>query len=274
MSPLLYEQHGAVALITLNRPQSLNALEATLLKALFEALTVAAEDTNIRAVVITGAGRGFCAGADLVAAMPKKQINDQQESQSNNATTPAKVIGDGLRAGYHPIIELIRAMPKPVITAVNGPAAGAGMSIALAGDIVLAARSATFTQAFANIGLIPDAGSTYFLPRAIGLIRARALAMLGQPVTAQDALNMGLVWQVLDDTNFIDEVMALATKMAARPTKAHALIKQALNQSLNNNLTEQLELEAQLQSQAGATEDFYEGVSAFLQKRPPKFQGK
>ena len=255
MESLLFEQRGAVAIITLNRPQTLNALEATLLKALFETLTTCAQNSSVRAVVITGAGRGFCAGADLAAAMPKKRTSDNAAQDSQ---TPAKVIGEGLRRTYHPIIELIRSMPKPVITAVNGPAAGAGMSIAIAGDIVLAASSATFTQAFANIGLIPDAGSTYFLPRAVGSIRARALAMLGQPLSAQEALGMGLIWQVFDDANFMQEALALATKMAARPTKAYGLIKQALNQSESNSLSAQLELEAHLQSQAGQTEDFYE----------------
>jgi 2-(1,2-epoxy-1,2-dihydrophenyl)acetyl-CoA isomerase len=263
--PVLTHTHAGVCTITLNRPTALNALEVGLLSALYTALENAAKDESIRAVVITGAGRGFCAGADLVSAMPKA---------GGNVEDAATAIGKGLRNHYHPIITCIRTMAKPVITAINGPAAGAGMSLAISGDIVLAAQSATFLQAFAKIGLIPDAGSTYFLPRAVGQIRARAMAMLAEPMSASDALNAGLVWKVFADDDLLPQAQKLATKMAVMPTKAYALMKHALNESLHNDLAAQLELEATLQSEAGKTHDFYEGVSAFLQKRSPQFKGK
>jgi 2-(1,2-epoxy-1,2-dihydrophenyl)acetyl-CoA isomerase len=263
-TPVLTQTHAGICTITLNRPAALNALEHTLLVALKEALDNAAADNTVRVVVITGAGRGFCAGADLIAAMPKAG-GDVEQAASN--------IGQGLRTHYHPIIMCIRNMPKPVITAINGPAAGAGMSLAISGDIVLAAQSATFLQAFAKIGLIPDAGSTYFLPRAIGEIRARAMAMLAEPMSANDALQAGLVWKVFPDEELTHQAQKLAAKMAAMPTKAFALMKQALNASLSNDLAAQLELEATLQSEAGKTHDFYEGVSAFIQKRSPAFKG-
>jgi 2-(1,2-epoxy-1,2-dihydrophenyl)acetyl-CoA isomerase len=263
-APVLTRTEAGVCTITLNRPTALNALETGLLTALKTALDQAAADASVRAVVITGAGRGFCAGADLVSAMPKAGSNIEEA---------AVAIGEGLRSHYHPIITCIRTMGKPVITAINGPAAGAGMSLAISGDIVLAAQSATFLQAFAKIGLIPDAGSTYFLPRAVGQIRARAMAMLAEPMTANDALNAGLVWKVFADGDLLPQAQKIASKMAAMPTKAYALMKHALNESLDNNLATQLELEATLQSEAGKTQDFYEGVSAFLQKRSPLFKG-
>jgi 2-(1,2-epoxy-1,2-dihydrophenyl)acetyl-CoA isomerase len=263
-SPVLTHIEAGVCTITLNRPAALNALENTLLAQLKAALESAATDSAIRAVIITGAGRGFCAGADLAAAMPKPG-GDKEEA--------ATAIGNSLRSTYHPIITCIRTMGKPVITAINGPAAGAGMSLAISGDIVLAAQSATFLQAFAKIGLIPDAGSTYFLPRAVGQIRTRAMAMLAEPMTASEALAAGLVWKVFADEDLLPQARKIAIKMAAMPTKAYALMKRALNDSLDNDLATQLELEATLQSEAGKTHDFYEGVSAFLQKRAPLFKG-
>jgi 2-(1,2-epoxy-1,2-dihydrophenyl)acetyl-CoA isomerase len=263
--PVLTTTSNGVCTITLNRPESLNALEQHLLIALKDALDNANTDASVRAVVITGAGRGFCAGADLVASMPKA---------GGDVSGAAARIGEGLRKHYHPIITLIRSMPKPVITAINGPAAGAGMSIALSGDIILAAKSASFLQAFAKIGLIPDAGSTYFLPRAVGQIRARALAMLAEKISAEEALQMGMVWRVFDDETLLPEALKMAEKMASMPTQAYALMKRAFNESLDNDLPEQLELEATLQSEAGKTHDFYEGVAAFIQKRAPSFKGK
>lgn len=254
---VLYEVAAGVATITLNRPDVLNALNDTLMRRLAEAVAAASSDDMVRAVVLTGAGRGFSAGADL-------------------ATTgvPAAEVGQLLRQRYHPVILGLRECPKPVVSAVNGVAAGAGMSLALAGDIVLAARSATFMQAFARIGLVPDAGSTWFLTRYAGDARARALAMLAEKIDAVQAQSCGLVWAVHDDDALLPAARALAAHLATQPTRALALIKQALSAAPGHSLPEQLELEADLQIQAAATEDFREGVAAFLQKRPARFVGR
>ena len=179
-----------------------------------------------------------------------------------------------MREFYHPLIELMRAMPKPIVTAVNGVAAGAGMSIALAGDIVVAGQSATFLQAFSKIGLVPDAGSTWFLPRYAGDVRARALAMLADRISSADALQYGMVWKVYADDALLAEARKMAEYLAKMPTRAYALIKQALNGTYDRTLTDQLELEAQLQTEAVKTEDAAEGVRAFVEKRPPNFKGR
>ena len=254
-----YETGNGVATITLNRPEVLNALSGELMDALAHAIRNANADASVRALIITGAGRGFSSGADLAAKHPEGK-------RPNSGTT--------LRTRYHPVIELLRGMPKPVITAVNGIAAGAGMSIALSGDIILAGASASFLQAFAKIGLIPDAGSTYFLPRYVGEVRARALAMLADKIDAQTALHYGMVWKVYPDDQLQSEARKLAEHMAKMPTQAYALIKQALNGSLNRTLTEQLEVEATLQMKASSTDDFREGVAAFIEKRPANFKGR
>ncbi len=259
--PVLYEQQDAVATITLNRPQVLNAMDKSLQLALLEHLQTAAGDPTVRAVILTGSGRGFCAGADLAA----------NQASSDGPRAP---LGDGLRQFYHPILLTLRGMEKPVISAVNGAAAGAGMSLALSADIVLAANSASFLQAFARIGLIPDVGSTWLLDRYAGSMRARALAMLAEKIPAEQAREFGLVWQVVPDDELMPAAHALAQKMAAMSTRALALIKQALDAATTNDLAAQLEVEADLQSQAGLTDDFREGVTAFLQKRPPVFKGK
>ena len=256
--PVLYESAQAIATITLNRPDVLNALDDALIRALREAVERAAGDDAVRAVLITGAGRGFSSGADLASVPP----------------SPSLDLGQLLRERYHPVILAKRAMAKPVGCAVNGPAAGAGMSIALAGDIVLAARSAYFVQAFSKIGLVPDAGSTWFLPRYAGDVRARAMALLAERIDAPTAERFGLVWQVLDDEQLMPHARQLAARLAAQPTRACALIKQALNDSFGRDLPAQLELEASLQTQAGRTEDFAEGVAAFLQRRAPVFKGR
>lgn len=256
-SPVLYQVDGAVATITLNRPDVLNALNTALMLALREAVEKAAADAAIRAVVVTGAGRGFSAGADLAS--------------SSGGTGNA---GTTLRERYHPVILAMRAMPKPIISAVNGVAAGAGMSIAMAGDVILAGRSASFLQAFSKIGLVPDAGSTWFLPRYVGDVRARAMAILADRISAQDAQAFGLVWQVHEDAELLPKAQEMAQRLAAMPTRAYAMIKQALNDSHQRDLATQLELEADLQVEAGKTEDFREGVAAFLQKRPPQFKGR
>lgn len=256
--PVLYESTQAIATITLNRPDVLNALDDALIRALRDAVERAAGDDAVRAVLLTGAGRGFSSGADLASVPP----------------SPSLDLGQLLRERYHPVILAMRSMPKPVVCAVNGPAAGAGMSIALAGDIVLAARSAYFVQAFSKIGLVPDAGSTWFLPRYAGDVRARAMALLAERIDAPTAERFGLVWQVLDDEQLMPQARQLAARLAAQPTRACALIKQALNDSFGRDLPAQLELEATLQTQAGRTEDFAEGVAAFLQRRAPQFKGR
>lgn len=255
---VLYESTQAIATITLNRPDVLNALDDALIRALRDAVERAAGDDAVRAVLLTGAGRGFSSGADLASVPP----------------SPSLDLGQLLRERYHPVILAMRSMPKPVVCAVNGPAAGAGMSIALAGDIVLAARSAYFVQAFSKIGLVPDAGSTWFLPRYVGDVRARAMALLAERIDAPTAERFGLVWQVLDDEQLMPQARQLAARLAAQPTRACALIKQALNDSFGRDLPAQLELEATLQTQAGRTEDFAEGVAAFLQRRAPQFKGR
>jgi len=263
---LLIEKDGPVLVLTLNRPEVLNSLNGELARALKSALDQAeagALSGDVRATVITGSGRGFCAGADL--GDPALHGSDGGAGVD---------LGSYLREFYHPVIEQIRSLPAPVICAVNGSAAGAGMSLALAGDIVLAARSATFLQAFSRIGLVPDAGSTYFLPRLVGEMRARALAILADRIDAEQALRYGLVWQVLPDEELQATARAMAVRLASMPTMAYALTKKALNQSLQNDLPRQLELEAQLQSQAGRSEDFGEGVASFLAKRPAVFKGR
>jgi len=255
---VLYHVSEGVATITLNRPDVLNALNAELLAGLREAIDKAARDDAVRAVVLTGAGRGFSAGADLAARKDAGPVD----------------AGQTLRERYHHMILTLRSMPKPVISAVNGVAAGAGMSIALAGDVVLAARSASFIQAFSKIGLVPDAGSTYFVPRLAGEMRARALAILAEKLDAEEAQRIGLVWKVYDDAALADETGKLARHLAGMPTQAYAMIKEALNATFGNDLAEQLELEATLQSRACKTEDFREGVTAFVEKRKPQFKGR
>ena len=259
---VLYTTEASVATITLNRPTVLNALSRELMEAFGSAIKQATEDANVRAVIVTGAGRGFSAGADLAA------------SSSSRASGQSAGSGPLLREVYNPIILAMRAMPKPIVSAVNGIAAGAGMSIALAGDIVLAARSAAFLQAFSKIGLVPDAGSTWFLPRYAGDIRARAMAILADKVPATDAERFGMVWKVFEDDQLLPEARKMAVHLASMPTRAYGMIKQALSASQTNELAAQLELEAALQSQADQTEDFKEGVAAFLAKRPPQFKGR
>jgi 2-(1,2-epoxy-1,2-dihydrophenyl)acetyl-CoA isomerase len=263
---LLRATDGAVVTLTLNRPQVLNALDTSLAAALrqaFDEIDAQVHDGGVRAVVLTGAGRGFCAGADL--ADPQMRTNDGHSAAD---------LGEYLRRNYHALIEQMRRLPAPIITAVNGSAAGAGMSLALAGDIVIAGESATFLQAFSRIGLIPDAGSTYFLPRLAGESRARALAILADKITAEQAMQFGLVWQVVPDEELLQAAQAMAARLATMPTRAYGFIKEAMNQSLQNDLGTQLEVEARLQSLAGQTEDFREGVDAFLAKRAPVFRGR
>lgn len=249
-----------VAEITLQRPDVLNAFTRPMARELQRALAEAGADPAVRAVLLTGAGRAFCAGQDLAEAVP--------------ADAPAPPIEDIVRESYNPLVLAIRAMEKPVIAAVNGVAAGAGANLAFACDIVLAADTASFVQAFAKIGLVPDTAGTYFLPRLIGLHRAAALTMLGEKLAAADAQAMGLVWRVYPTAQLLESAREFARQLATQPTRAFALTKRALNASLGNTLEEQLALEATLQAEAGATHDFAEGVAAFKEKRRPVFRGR
>jgi 2-(1,2-epoxy-1,2-dihydrophenyl)acetyl-CoA isomerase len=257
-NPLLVETHGAVRVLTLNRPERLNALIPDLLTALNEAFDAAAADPAIRAVLLTGAGRGFCAGADLLQNIGGGEKRD---------------VGLAIDTYYNPLVRRMRALPKPIIAAVNGVAAGAGMNLALAGDIIIAARSANFTQAFIRIGLMPDAGGTYFLPRLIGDAQARAMAMLGETISSSEALSIGLVAKLFDDEVFPTEALTIATNLAAKPPHALAAIKAALNASAGNSLESQLNFERDHQRTLGYTADFEEGVRAFIEKRPAIFKG-
>jgi 2-(1,2-epoxy-1,2-dihydrophenyl)acetyl-CoA isomerase len=250
---------GGTMTITMNRPEVLNALNPAMLDGLRAALAAAKADDAVRAVVLTGAGRGFCAGADL---------------GSDAMRTGRTDVSQGLRESYHPIVLAMRQLPKPLVAAVNGSAAGAGMSLALACDVVLAGESASFLQAFSKIGLVPDCGSTWFLPRIVGDVRARAMMLMAEKIPARDALQYGLVWKVSADAELADDARACAQRLAAMPTRALDLIKQALTQSAANGLGEQLEVEALMQGQAFRTEDFREGVAAFVAKRPPRFVGR
>jgi len=258
---LLDRLEGGVLTLTLNRPERLNAFNAALIEGLSSALKRAAEDKECRAVLITGAGRGFCAGADL----------------ANRAFAPGETrpdLGEALEKGLNPIIRGIRNLPKPVVCAVNGPAAGAGANIALSCDIVLAAKSAQFLQAFARIGLIPDAGGTFVLPRLIGDARARALMMLAEPISAERAEAIGMIYRAFDDQDLMGEAHTIAERLAAGPTHALGLMKRALAASPTNTLDAQLDLERDLQREAGRSDDYLEGVRAFLDKRPVNFQRK
>jgi len=257
---ILYDTDQSVAAITLNRPDVLNSFNRAMASEVRQALSQAGSDAGVRAVLITGAGRAFCAGQDLAEAMPKDG--------------PAPDLGDIVARGYNPIVRTIRQLDKPVVCAVNGVAAGAGANLAFACDFVLAASDASFIQSFSKIGLVPDTGGTFFLPRLIGMARATALMMLADKVTAQDAVTIGLILRVADGPNLLDEATTLARQLAARPTRGLGLIKRALNASATNGLDEQLALEAQLQAEAGSTADYREGVKAFLEKRAPVFVGR
>jgi 2-(1,2-epoxy-1,2-dihydrophenyl)acetyl-CoA isomerase len=258
---LLDELDGGVLTLTLNRPERLNALNVPLIEALGAGITRAGANPECRAVLITGAGRGFCAGADL----------------ANRAFAPGETrpdLGASLEKGINPLIRAIRNLPKPVVCAVNGPAAGAGANIALACDIVVAAKSAQFLQAFVRIGLIPDAGGTFTLPRLVGEANARALMMLGEPIKAEKAEAIGMIFRTVDDQDLMGEARTLAERLAAGPTRALGLMKRALSASSANTLDAQLDLERDLQREAGRGDDYLEGVRAFLDKRPVNFHRK
>jgi 2-(1,2-epoxy-1,2-dihydrophenyl)acetyl-CoA isomerase len=254
-------RRGAVATLELDRPQAMNAWDAQLGDDLRRAVEQVAADDAVRAVVVTGAGRAFSAGADLKAGFDP---------------TPEGLpdIGTTLRERYHPIITGIREMPKPVVAAVNGPAAGIGCSLALACDLVVAAESAYFLLAFVNIGLVPDGGSSLLIPARVGFARAAEMAMLGERVPAPKALEWGLINRVVADGELRAEADALADRLAAGPTRSYAGSKRQLNAWLYARMYEQLELEASIQQELAASGDFQEGVSAFVEKRPARFAGR
>lgn len=256
-----FENNNGIATIRLNRPEQLNSFNGQMHEDMKLALKQVEQDADCRVLVITGTGRGFCAGQDL---------SDRNVAPGNEAPD----LGESLEKRYNPMIRRIKALPMPVICAVNGVAAGAGANIALACDIVIAAESASFIQAFCKLGLIPDSGGTWSLPKTLGMARAKGLALLGDKITATKAYEWGMIWQVVDDERLSDEVLTLAQHFSNQPTKGLALIKRALNASEFNSFDEQLDLERDLQRLAGRTEDYREGVSAFMDKRPAKFIGK
>jgi len=253
-------QHMAngVCTLTLNRPEVFNSFNKEMAMALQAALDTAEKDEAVRAIVITGTGKAFCAGQDLAEAMDP------------NGPELQSIVKDH----YNPIIMRIRTIEKPIIAAVNGVAAGAGANIALACDFTIAKNSASFIQAFSKIGLIPDSGGTFFLPRLIGSQKALALMMTGEKVSAQQADAMNMIYKAVEDENFEAEVQKMAATLAAMPTKGLGLTKKAVNESFSNNLEDQLAVEEKLQTEAGQTYDFNEGVNAFLEKRAPVFKGK
>lgn len=259
-SSILVDVRKGYRVITLNRPQRLNSFTEDMHVALKQALDDAESDSTCRALMITGAGRGFCAGQDL---------NDRLAKPGETI-----VLGGTLEQYYNPLIRRLRAMPFPVVAAVNGIAAGAGANIALACDIVVASKSASFLQAFAKIGLVPDSGGTWFLPRLVGPARARGLALLADPLPAETAESWGLIWKCVPDGELIGAANELCMRFAVGPTYGLSLIKRALDASETNDLATQLDLERDFQRSAGSSPDYKEGVSAFMEKRAPRFTGE
>ncbi|MDE3027683.1 MAG: 2-(1,2-epoxy-1,2-dihydrophenyl)acetyl-CoA isomerase [Paracoccaceae bacterium] len=258
---LLVSHSKGVLRLTLNRPDRLNAFTEALHLALRAGLERAHADPEVRAVLLTGSGRGFCAGQDLGDRDPRKG-------------GAAPNLGTTLETYYNPTLRLIRALEKPVICAVNGVAAGAGANLALACDIVLAAKSARFIQSFAKIGLVPDAGGSWTLPHLLGEARAKALALTAEPLDAETAAAWGLIWKAVEDDALLDEADALARRLASGPTKGLGLIKRAIHAASENSFDTQLDLERDLQREAGQSADYAEGVTAFLEKRQPEFRGR
>lgn len=257
---IIVKQENAVGYLTLNRPKQLNSFNETMHNEVAQVLKDWADNNEIRAIVITAEGRGFCAGQDL-----SDRVVDPDAA--------APDLGASIEKYYNPLIKRITSMPKPVICAVNGVAAGAGANIAFACDIVVAARSASFIQAFCRLGLVPDSGGTWFLPRLVGRAQAMGLALLGDKLSAEQALQLGMIWQVVDDQQLADETTKLAEHLAKQPTYGLSLIKKAIHAAAHNNLDDQLILERDLQRMAGRSSDYREGVQAFMQKRTPEYKG-
>jgi 2-(1,2-epoxy-1,2-dihydrophenyl)acetyl-CoA isomerase len=258
MSSILLKTENQIAFINLNRPDVFNSFNREMAFLMQDTLDICGKDDNIRAIVITGNGKAFCAGQDI-GEITNPELNPGFR----------KILDDH----YNPIIKKIRNIEKPIIGAINGVAAGAGANIALACDIVLASESASFIQAFSKIGLIPDSAGTFFLPRLIGIQKATALMMLGDKVTAQEAESLGMIYKYFPAEIFEEEVLKMATTLANMPTKALGLTKRLMNRSLTNNLEQQLQLESDLQIEASSTNDYSEGVLAFVEKRKPIFKG-
>lgn len=258
MSSILIKIENKIAYIALNRPEVFNSFNREMALLMQKTLTDCEKDSNVRAIVLSGNGKAFCAGQDL------KEVTDPELNPGFRKI---------LEEHYNPIIQKIRTIEKPIIGAVNGVAAGAGANIALACDIVVSSEHASFIQAFSKIGLIPDSAGTFFLPRLIGFQKASALMMLGDKVSAQEALDLGMIYKVFPAETFEEEVNKLAITLANMPTKALGLTKRLLNQSMSNNLNEQLALESDLQIEASSSNDYKEGVTAFVEKRKPEFKG-
>jgi 2-(1,2-epoxy-1,2-dihydrophenyl)acetyl-CoA isomerase len=259
MENIIFNKEGGIARITLNRPKAFNSFNRQMALEMQEALDECQNDESIRAVVISGEGKAFCAGQDL------GEVTNPEQNPGFE-----KILDEH----YGPIIKKIRTTMKPILAAVNGVAAGAGANIALACDVVIARESASFIQAFSAIGLIPDSGGTFFLPRLVGFQKASALAMLADKVSAAEAERMGMIYKYVADDDFEDQIEATAVKLASLPTKGLALTKEAFNSSFVNSLNAQLDVESKLQIQASRTEDYSEGVKAFMEKRKPEFKGK
>jgi 2-(1,2-epoxy-1,2-dihydrophenyl)acetyl-CoA isomerase len=260
MSSILLSQEAGVLHVTLNRPERLNAFIPEMHQALRKALEQALDEAAVRAVLLTGAGRGFCAGQDL--------------AERHVAADAPIDLSVSLGSHYNPLIRRLRELPKPVVCAVNGVAAGAGANIALACDLVIAARSASFVQSFSRLGLVPDSGGTWFLPRLVGRARAMGLALLGEKLSAEQAEQWGLIWKVVEDDALMAQATGIAQQLANGPTRGYGLLKKAFNASAGNSLDAQLELERDLQREAGLSQDYREGVAAFMQKRKPDYKGK
>jgi 2-(1,2-epoxy-1,2-dihydrophenyl)acetyl-CoA isomerase len=258
---ILFEAQGGVARLTLNRPERLNAFNDAMHAELRDALAAVEADRTLRVLLLTGAGRGFCAGQDL----------------SDRAVAPGGApvdLGASIERNYKPLVLALRRLPLPVVCAVNGIAAGAGANLALACDVVIAARSASFVEAFCKLGLIPDTGGTYFLPRLLGTARAMGLSLLGDRVSAEQAAAWGLIWQCVDDAELAPATDKLLAHFASAPTRGLAATKRALYASPGNTLEAQLDLERDLMRELGGSEDYREGVAAFLDKRPARFSGR